>query len=119
MNATVGDLQAERLVAFGIDNCRSAVTAVILDNGHVFDAMNEPQRRRNMYALLRIVCVLAAGHLACVGSRPLGLAQDWRQVPDLGVEAAMTCLLDSWSQGPGLPGSASPVGTSSAAGAGV
>ena len=24
-NATVGDLQAERLVAFGIDNCRSTV----------------------------------------------------------------------------------------------
>ena len=34
MNATVGDLQAERLVAFGIDNCRSAV---MLTNGHVFD----------------------------------------------------------------------------------
>ena len=47
-NATVGDLQAERLMVFGIDNCRSAVTAVILTNGHVFDAMKELQRRQNM-----------------------------------------------------------------------
>ena len=48
MNATVGDLQAERLMVFGIDNCRSAMTTVIQTNGHVFDAMKEPQRRQNM-----------------------------------------------------------------------
>ena len=34
--------------------------------------------------------MLAAGHLACVGSRPLGLAQDCVCWPERGAEAAAT-----------------------------